>query len=84
MEATWDRNDFSWLLFVSLRTALESLYHESMGTSEMDYWTAQGYEFSRLQGEAGRRVGGLSRAEQDRAETPRLELGQNSASFQRG
>ena len=29
------------LVFVfSLRAALESLYHESIGTSEMDYWTA--------------------------------------------
>ena len=33
------------LLFVfSFRTALDSLYHESMDTSEIDYWTAQGHD----------------------------------------
>ena len=33
-----------FLVFVCfvLRAALQSLYHESMGTSEMDYRTAQG------------------------------------------
>ena len=27
-----------------LRTALDSLYHKSMGTSGRNYWTAQGHD----------------------------------------